>query len=168
MSRISRRDLLKAGGTGASAAVAASVVPAASAASEVGRTTLPYPRTRVARLSELAVGDTVDFAYPDEASPCLATRIGRPARGGVGPQQDVVAYSVLCPHMGCVLNFDAEQRVLRCICHYSIFDAEQRGQMVCGQATREVARVVLEVTDEGDLVAVGIEGLLYGRQSNVL
>lgn len=164
---ISRRDLLKVGSTSAAAAVAASVVPAAPARADVGRTTLPYPRVRIAKLKKLGVGDEIDFAYPDEASPCLLTRVGRPVRGGIGPEGDVVAYSRLCPHMGCVLDFDDDERVLRCICHYSTFDAEQRGQMVCGQATRDLARVVLEI-DDGHVVAVGVEGLLYGRQSNLL
>ena len=54
-------------------------------------------------------------------------------------------------------------------CHYSIFDPEKGGQQVCGQATENLPRIVLR-HDEGDdsIVAVAVEGLLYGRQSNVL
>jgi arsenite oxidase small subunit len=50
-----------------------------------------------------------------------------------------------------------------------MFDAEKAGQMICGQATENLPRVVLKYNAKDDAVtAVAIEGLLYGRQSNVL
>ena len=41
--------------------------------------------------------------------------------------------------------------------------------MVCGQATENLPRVVLEYDAKTDTVtAVGVDGLIYGRQSNIL
>ena len=63
----------------------------------------------------------------------------------------------------------AETRTFKCPCHYSIFDAEKSGQMVCGQATENLPRVVLEYDPKADRIdAVAIEGLLYGRASNLI
>ena len=50
-----------------------------------------------------------------------------------------------------------------------MFDAEKSGQMVCGQATENLPRVILNYNAKDDAVtAVPIDGLLYGRQSNIL
>jgi arsenite oxidase small subunit len=41
--------------------------------------------------------------------------------------------------------------------------------MVCGQATEELPRIVLKYDAKTDAIsAVGVEGLIYGRQANVL
>ena len=62
-----------------------------------------------------------------------------------------------------------KDKVFKCPCHYSTFDAEMTGQMVCGQATEDLPRVVLRYDDQDDNVqAVAIDGLIYGRQANVL
>jgi len=94
--------------------------------------------------------------------------MGRPVNGGVGPEGDIVAYSTLCTHMGCPVSYDTATRTFRCGCHYSVFDAEMGGQMVCGQATENLPQVKLEVDAKGTIVATGVNGLIYGRQSNVL
>jgi arsenite oxidase small subunit len=40
---------------------------------------------------------------------------------------------------------------------------------VCGQATEDLPRIKLEYDTQTDLVhAVGVDGLIYGRQSNIL
>ena len=53
--------------------------------------------------------------------------------------------------------------------HFSQFDPEMAGQMICGQATENLPRVVLRYNGKDDTVtAVAIDGLLYGRQSNIL
>lgn len=41
--------------------------------------------------------------------------------------------------------------------------------MVCGQATEYLPQIVLEYDAKGGgLTAVAVEGLIYGRQSNLL
>ena len=89
--------------------------------------------------------------------------------GGVGPERDIAAFSTLCTHMGCPTAYDAGQRVFRCPCHFSLFDAELGGQMVCGQATVDLPEIVLEYDDGSDtLFAIGVRGLIFGRSANVL
>lgn len=171
MTDISRRTFLKLGGAAAASTMATAAVPAPAAAdnAEAGRVTLPYPHKAVAKARELRVNVPVSFNYPDAASPCTLVKMGRPVPGGVGPDRDIVAYSSLCTHMGCPVVYDTATRVFRCPCHYSSFDAEMGGQMVCGQATEDLPRIVLHYDAKTDSVtAVAVEGLIYGRQANVL
>lgn len=172
MSEISRRSFLKLGGGMAAGTVAATVaIPggAEAAQPDVGRTTLPYPHKAVTKARALKVNVPVSFNFPDAASPCTLIKMGHAVPGGVGPDKDIVAYSTLCTHMGCPVNYDAATRAFRCPCHYSSFDAELSGQMICGQATEDLPQIVLKYDAKDDTVtAVAVEGLIYGRQANVL
>lgn len=173
--KLSRRAFLKS--TGGSAAVAAGAVGAWSApgtaqaqsAAPGGGMTLDYPRTAIGKAAGMPVNESVAFAYPDGSSPCVALRMGAPVPGGVGPDKDIVAFSSLCTHMGCPVAYDGGTKTFKCGCHFSIFDPENGGQMVCGQATEDLPRVLLEYDEGTDSVtAVGVDGLIYGRQANIL
>ena len=172
MSKVSRRGFLKLGSAGV-AAGAASLSPAVALAKgeqrNPGATTLPYPRKTVGKAKSLPKNKAVHFNYPDELSPCAVIRMGYPVPGGVGPNRDIVAYSTLCAHMGCPLNYDPASRDFKCPCHFSVFDSEKKGQMVTGQATENLPRIRLEYDARNDSVtAVGVDGLIYGRQANIL
>ncbi|MCA1792186.1 MAG: arsenate reductase (azurin) small subunit, partial [Thioalkalivibrio sp.] len=144
-------------------------LPNTAEAAEVGRTTLPYPLLELGNASELTVNTAVQFNYPDESSPCALIKTGESVPGGVGPDGDIVAYSTLCTHMGCPVIYDETARTFKCPCHFSIFDPEMAGQMVDGQATADLPRILLEYDAErGTVAAVAVDGLIYGRQSNVL
>ena len=172
--KLNRRFFLKSGGT-AAAAIGSVVIPIHSAqaatapASNAGATTLSYPRRPVGKAGTMPTNQAVSFSYPDTSSPCVAIRMGTPVTGGVGPNKDIVAYSSLCTHMGCPVAYDSGTKTFKCGCHFSIFDPENSGQMVCGQATENLPMVRLHYDAKNDVVtAVGIDGLLYGRQANVL
>jgi arsenite oxidase small subunit len=167
-STVSRRMFFRT-----SSAVAAGVAVAApggaeAATVEAGRATLPYPRKTIGRASALQVNQPVTFSYPDASSPCALIKMGRKVQGGVGPDGDIVAFSTLCTHMGCPVNYDAQARSFKCGCHYSQFDPEMAGQMICGQATENLPQVTLAVSADGAITATGVQGLIYGRQANVL
>ncbi len=172
--KLSRRIFLKSS-TSAAAAVGAAgtaLVPgAAQAAAPAGSTAtnLNYPKRSVGKAGGMPVNQAVSFSYPDASSPCVALRMGSAVPGGVGPNQDIVAFSSLCTHMGCPVAYDGGTKTFKCNCHFSIFDPENGGQMVCGQATEDLPKVLLEYDARTDTVAaVGVDGLIYGRQANVL
>lgn len=171
-STITRRDFLKISGgaaAGAGAGVAGFAHAGMTEAKDVGRATLPYPSKPVAMAGKMPINQAVAFTFTDASSPCAAIKMGHPVAGGVGPDGDIVAYSTLCTHMGCPVSYDTIQMTFKCPCHFSIFDADKQGQMVCGQATENLPQIVLEYNAKNDtVVAVGVEGLIYGRQSNVL
>jgi len=169
--KFSRRAFLKSTG-GVAAAVGAAVVPVSAEAAvpaSATSTSLNYPKRAVGKANAMPVNQPVSFTYPDASSPCQAIRMGKPVEGGVGPNKDIVAYSTMCTHMGCPVAYDGNTRVFKCGCHYSMFDAENLGQMVCGQATEDLPRVQLSYDAKTDTVtAIGVDGLIYGRQANIL
>ena len=165
----SRREFLKFTGGVAAGAAALPMNAEAAPATDAGNAVLQYNAKAVGKAGSLGVNQAVSFTFPDASSPCALLKMGSPVPGGVGPNQDIVAYSTMCTHMGCPVAYDGAQRVFRCPCHFSIFDAEKAGQMVCGQATENLPRIVLKYNNKDDTVsAVSIVGLLYGRQSNIL
>ena len=168
---LSRRNFLKlSGGAAAGAGVAiAGVANAEAVAAELGRATLAYKPKTVAHAKSLQINTPVNFMFPDASSPCALIKMGQAVPGGVGADRDIVAFSTLCTHMGCPVSYDTQAKTFKCPCHYSLFDPEKGGQMVCGQATEDLPRIVLQYDAKtGAVTAVGVEGLIYGRQSNVL
>jgi arsenite oxidase small subunit len=169
--KVTRRMFLKSTG-GVAAATGVAAIPAtadAATPAAATSTTLNYPKRTVGKAGAMPVNQPVSFAYPDASSPCQAIRMGAPVNGGVGPDKDIVAFSTMCTHMGCPVAYDGGTKTFKCGCHYSIFDPEHGGQMVCGQATEDLPRVVLDYDAKSDTVtAVAVDGLIYGRQANVL
>jgi arsenite oxidase small subunit len=167
---VSRRRFLKL--TGVAAAAGTTAVPASPAQNvqaDIGRTTLPYVPKVIAHTTQLQDNVPVQFSFPDESSPCTLIKMGTPVPGGVGPAQDIVAYSALCTHMGCPVSYDPATAVFTCPCHFSMFDAEKCGQMISGHATAKLPAVTLEYsTTDGAVRAIAIDGLIYGRQANLL
>ncbi len=163
----SRRWFLKVTGAGA---LGGAVAPAgAQTPVDTTKTRPAYVRKAIATSSKISTGTPVNFTYPDAASPCMAIKLGSAVPGGVGPERDIVAYSTLCTHMGCPVSYDGGAKTFKCPCHFSMFDAEKGGQMICGQATENLPRIQLEHdAKSGAISAVGVVGLIYGRQANVL
>jgi arsenite oxidase small subunit len=165
----SRRQFLKLTGGAAAGATVVGVPSAQAVQADAGRTTLPYAPKVIASAAQLRENVPVAFTFPDASSPCAVVKMGTPVPGGVGPQRDIVAYSVLCTHMGCPVSYDATTREFRCPCHFSTFDAEKAGQMISGQATEKLPFILLDYNaSDGTVRAISVEGLIYGRQANLL
>ena len=146
----SRRAFL-AGGASAVTVVAATAV---SASSDGG--------TKIADLADVKPGEPVDFNYPDDALAYLVD-MGRSVAGGLGPNNSLVAYSGLCQHRGCPIDYNDDQKLFICPCHRSVFDPASDGVVVEGPSQRGLPRVVIEIRD-GAVYATGIEnGPVYGR-----
>ena len=126
-----------------------------------------YPVVDVALLDSIKEATAVAFTYPDKSSPAVLLRLRAPAPGGVGPNGTVVAYSGLCTHKGCPVAWRPERNLLICPCHWSSFDPAKAGQMVIGQGSEALPQIALRVS--GAMVqAVGVTGLIYGRETNIL
>ncbi|MDP3340510.1 arsenate reductase (azurin) small subunit [Frigidibacter sp.] len=152
----------------ATAGAAASTVlsPAQAKAQALAR--VDYPANRLANLADLAVNEPLDITYPDAESPGVLIKLGQAVEGGIGPDGDVVAFSVLCPHKGWQMSYSAEDKTLNCPGHHSRFDCESGGQQIWGHATQNLPQFLLRVDAAGDIYAEGVDELIYGRLSNVL
>lgn len=150
---IKRRDVLRVGSTVAASglALAGFAAPATAAAS----------RIRVAALSEIVPGKPVEFSFPKDAAAALID-LGEAVADGVGPNRSITAFSTLCQHQGCPVEFHAESKEFVCGCHASRFDVSRGGMAVEGPATRGLPRIALEIED-GVVYATGVaEGVVYG------
>ena len=159
--RVTRREFIKIG----SATTLASGLPAAAAPAPARAG--DYPVLDVADLRQLKVDVPLAFTYPDASSPAVLVRMKGAAEGGVGPGNSIVAFSTLCTHKGCPVSYRPERKLLICPCHWSSFDPAKAGRMVIGQGSEPLARIALRL--EGETIqAFGIDGLVYGRHTNIL
>lgn len=165
---ISRRNFFKITGLGAAAAASPGAFAQNAAPASPGNAVLDYPVQSIGRVDSLVVNQPVNFNYPDQYSACQLLKFGHAVPGGAGPQQDIVAFSILCPHMGCPTAYESASRRYKCGCHFSVFDPEMGGQQVLGQATQDLPRIQLDIDAGGEIRAVGVQGLIFGRQSNVM
>lgn len=164
---VGRRQFLRGSALGAVGAAAATMVPAGAAQAQA-LARVEYPVNRLANITDLVVNEPMDIAYPDDDSPGVLIKMGTPVQGGVGPDSDIVAFSVLCPHKGWFLSYHAADKTLNCPGHFSRFDCEAGGQQTWGHATQNLPQFKLRVDDAGDIFADGVDELIYGRLSNVL
>jgi len=147
----SRRAFLRGGAAAATATVAAST---ATASTDTG--------VRIAALADVEPGNPVDFDYPEGALAYLVD-MGRAVPDGIGANGSLVAYSGLCQHRGCPINYDGDKELFICPCHRSVFDPAKSGVVYEGPSQRGLPRVVIEIRD-GAVYATGIEnGPVYGR-----
>ena len=164
---VGRRQFLR-GSAVAAAGAAASVTMPGQAQAQTALARVEYPSNRLANIADLTVNEPLDIAYPDDDSPGVLLKLGQAVEGGAGPDSDIVAFSVVCPHKGFMMIYQPEDRTLNCPGHYSRFDVEAGGQQVWGQTTQNLAQFALRVDDNGDIYGEGVDELLYGRVSNVL
>jgi len=153
---------------GGVAAVAKSIANSAQGTTNpVGTGT--FPRVRVAQLADLSVNQPVIFAYPLDNEPNILVKLGQKADGGVGPGGDLVAFSGVCQHLGCIYGFQAPGTspacnasysaagpVGYCCCHGSVFDFLNGAKVLSGPSPRPQPQVLLEVDDLGNVYATGM------------
>jgi arsenite oxidase small subunit len=165
--QVGRRQFLR--GSGATAvAGAAGAFSGRQAEAAQGRARVDYPSHRLANVANLQVNEPLDITYPDADSPGVLLKLGTPAEGGVGPDGDIVAFSIMCPHKGYPVQYSTSDQTFNCPGHYSRFDPESGGLQIWGQATQNLPQFTLRVDDNGDIFAEGVDELIYGRVSNVL
>lgn len=170
---LSRRRLLLVGGAGAVTILLGELFPGRVAAEDERRRVrfAAYPRKKIGRLSQLVEHKPLEFLYPDDGPHSLSflVRIGQPAGGGIGPEQDAVAFSALCTHQGGTLRdlYNSEHKIAGpCPVHLTTFDLTRHGMVVAGHATEALPQVFLELEGD-DIYAIGVLGLIYGYSSNV-
>lgn len=174
---LNRRDfLMYSGGTAVAASTVNITMFAGTANARSSRArVVGYPRKLVAKLSQLKDNQPLDFNYPDNDvnSQCFVVNMGgEKGGGGVGSRRDIVAFTYLCTHQGGPMNgtykVTGDQRTIgMCPLHLSVYDLKRHGIIVSGQAYQSLPQVLLELEGD-DIYAVGMLGLLFGRNENLL
>jgi arsenite oxidase small subunit len=159
---ITRREALVGGGVAAAGVGAAAIIIATEGDDEDGE----FPRLTVAKLGDLQPNEPVSFEYPLAGQSSILVDLGDEVPGGVGDNNSIVAYSALCQHMGCDVQFVSEGGYMLCPCHQSKYDPAREGNVVQGVAQAPLPRIELEIDGE-DVVAMGVDGLIYGYRENL-
>lgn len=131
-----------------------------------------FERKSIAKLSDLKTGDVVAFTYPWEhaGSANFLVKLGEAAGGGVGPDQDIVAFNSFCTHQGGPLvgKFNTEAGIAGpCPLHWTSFDLTRHGMVVAGHATLGLPQITLELEGD-DIIATGVLGLIFGYYDNAV
>lgn len=66
-------------------------------------------------------------------------------------QTGLVAFSRICTHLGCLVEYDKGLRKLTCPCHAGTFDLE--GNVLSGPPPRPLSAIPLKI--EGDIIVIG-------------
>jgi arsenite oxidase small subunit len=164
---LGRRQFLRGSGVVAVAGVA-TAVGATNTKADMPLARVNYPSQKLANVKDLKVDEPTEISYPDADSPGVLIKLGKAVEAGAGPDQDIVAFSTLCPHKGFPLSYVPTDKSLNCPGHYSRFDCEKSGQEIWGHATQNLAQFALHVDDKGDIYATAVDEMIYGRISNVL
>ena len=162
---LSRRHFLLAGAT----TLVLSTLP--GMANTIKLLVKEYPRLRVASLSQLIEDQPVEFMFPAEnpISSFTLVKLGERAGGGIGEDQDIVAFSNLCTHMGGQLIgcYKSQHKALGpCPLHLTTFDMTRHGMVISGHATQALPQARLEIIDD-DIYITGVMGLIYGQVSSI-
>jgi arsenite oxidase small subunit len=121
-----------------------------------------FPNIKVANVSDLQVNNYATFDYPLVGESNMIVKLGVQAEGGVGPDGDIVAFSIVCQHLGCTVGYRATSPgapgpVGACPCHGSIYDLVDGGKVLSGPAPRNIPQVTLQLDEStGDIYAVGM------------
>jgi arsenite oxidase small subunit len=151
------------------AAISKSITVAAEAPATVQAS--GFPKVMIGNVGSLQVNVPVSFNYPLDNEPSLLVKVGQKAQGGVGPDGDIVAFSNICQHLGCVYDFLAPGASPSCLssftakipqgyccCHGSQYDFLTGATVIGGPAPRPVPQVVLEVdSSSGNIYATGMD-----------
>jgi arsenite oxidase small subunit len=128
-----------------------------------------FPRVKIAQISDLQPNRPLTFNYPLDNEPNVLVKLGEKADGGVGPEGDIVAFSSICQHLGCIygfqaagtspgcnLSYKADGPKGYCCCHGTVYDFLHRAKVISGPSPRPQPLVILEVDSAGNIFAVGM------------
>lgn len=131
---------------------------------------LAWPVVKLGNISSLDPSKPLRFNYPLVDTPSVLIKAGVTAQNGVGPESDIVAFSDICQHLGCIYgvllpgdsppcdsSFKASSAQGYCCCHGGQYNYLQAGQVMGGPPIRSVPQVILRYdSSTGDIYAVGM------------
>jgi len=149
------------------------------------RSSLVYDDNSPVTVDSLPPGTSCVFSYPYVTTPCFVMRLSTAAKqnehwhGGVGEDNSVVAFSAICSHKMSHpakpishINFRSDKLVFRdrngeeqereqlisCCSERSVYDPTNGGAVLGGPAPVPLAAIALELSDDGQIVAIGSSG----------
>jgi thiosulfate dehydrogenase [quinone] large subunit len=97
--------------------------------------------TRIGPAADVPIGGSASFQDPASGDPSLVIQ---PSGGRF------LAFDAVCPHAGCVVQYDQGNKVFVCPCHGSMFNGET-GAVENGPASTGLTRVTISKGSDGQL-----------------
>lgn len=111
--------------------------------------TMVYPRDPASQVVKSGTVDNLILLARFAPSGLSAATAAHAADG-------IVAYSGLCPHLGCTVSlWDADTEDFHCPCHHAKFDPRNDAEVVSGPSPRPLPALPLKLVDGKLLVAGG-------------
>jgi arsenite oxidase small subunit len=131
---------------------------------------LAWPVVKIANISTLDPTTPLRFNYPLVETPSVLLKLGLQAENGVGPDSDIVAFSNVCQHLGCIYavlptgtsppcnqSFKSVAPQGYCCCHGGQYDFVHGAKVIGGPPPRPVPMVMLKYdSTTGDISAIGM------------
>ncbi len=67
------------------------------------------------------------------------------------PDKGFVVFSKVCTHLGCIVEYDGDKKIMLCPCHAGMFDLD--GNVISGPPPKSLQRLPLRV--EGETIVIG-------------
>jgi thiosulfate dehydrogenase [quinone] large subunit len=136
---IERRGVIRTGAIGALAVLASfagRALPTAAAASSSAKSTSKGAKGQIIKLADLPTGGTFKFIHSTQGVPAILfrTKVG------------VFAYSAICTHQGCTVNYDKSSKHLICPCHGAEFDPASGAKAVAGPTQTPLGKISVKVS----------------------
>ncbi len=142
-------------------------VPPANAGTTIA---LAWPQVKITNISSLDPTKPLRFNYPLVETPSVLLKLGQKADNGVGPDGDIVAFSNICQHLGCIYavlptgtsppcnsSFKSVAPQGYCCCHGGQYDFVHGAKVIGGPPPRPVPMVTLSYdSSTGDIYAIGM------------
>jgi arsenite oxidase small subunit len=97
-----------------------------------------YPKTKIADVKDVAIGDSVDFSFPSDHDSAILIRLS---------EKKYVAFQNACTHLRCPVFWKKEEGEMICPCHHGKFDAHT-GVPTAGPPRRPLPEIVVKIEND--------------------
>ncbi len=131
---LERRSVLRVGITGVLAVAFAGAGKFFAKAAPATTSSAAGKGTKIVKLTSLKVGAARNFVASNGAPAILfRTKTG------------VFAYSAICTHQGCTVEYSASSKTMKCPCHQAEFDPNKSAKVVNGPAVNPLGKVKVAI-----------------------
>ncbi len=144
---ISRRQFIR---IGTAIGVGAASVSVLAACGNTGTASLPAQTGNEAKRAGVVPGEAIATEGDMESNssvPFTNEKTGQPEVLIRLPKGELVAYSAVCTHQGCIVSYQQQSQKLACPCHGGVFDPADGGAVVSGPPPTPLPKVAFEVRD---------------------
>ena len=109
-----------------------------SVASSTSLKSASTPGKKIVKLTKLPVGKSYNFSHSSQGLPSVLFRT----------KTGVFAYSAICTHQGCTVDYLKAGKKLVCPCHGGSFDPFSEGKVVAGPAQRPLDKISVSIKND--------------------